>query len=320
MSHRCLYCYGELREGEVDYHPKCAKKIFGSKRVPIIPYTLDNITELARDLVLKHTTVTGVQPKLSMHIARGEKNEPDKMTLVGLWGGYILKPQSKVYPHLPENEDVTMHLAESAGIKVVPHSLARMADGELCYLTRRIDRDEKGGKVPMEDACQLTERLTENKYHSSYEQVAKAIKHYSNVGKLDLVNFWEVVMFSWLTGNSDMHLKNFSLYEPSEGLWQLAPAYDLLAVHLAMPSDKEELALTLNGKKSNIKPIDFIVAMSKSGIEEVVAQRMMNKFISLLPTWEDIIRRSFLPQEEKMSYRTEIAERIDCLKKKPILL
>ena len=129
-----------------------------------------------------------------MHLARGEKNEPDRLTLVGIAGDYILKPQAKTYPNLPENEDLTMHLAELAGINVVPHTLARMADGELCYLTKRIDRDSKGEKVAMEDACQLSGRMTEDKYRSSYEQVAKTIKHYSEVGKLDLVNYWEIVL------------------------------------------------------------------------------------------------------------------------------
>ena len=313
---KCLFCYGELAPNEVGYHTKCAKKIFGSSRVPQIPYSRDNINTLAKELVQMHTNVTGVQPKMSLHIARGEKNEPDRLTLVGIRGGFILKPQAKDYTFLPENEDLTMHLAEAAGIKVVPHTLARMADGELCYLTRRIDRRDNGEKIPMEDACQLTERLTENKYHSSYEQVAKVIKSYSKVGKLDLVNYWEVVVFSWLTGNSDMHLKNFSLYESTTGLWQLTPAYDLLSVHLAMPSDKEELALTLNGKKNRINAKDFITAMSKSGIDEVVVRRMIKKFTTLLPKWESIIENSFLPKELQTEYISLVRDKISQIQPK----
>lgn len=310
---RCLFCYEVLNEGEVDYHIKCAKKMFGKSHAPQIPYSRSNISELARDLVLRHTTVTGVQPKLSMHLSRGEKDEPDRMTLMGVDGNYILKPQAKEYVCLPENEDLTMHLAAAAGIHVVPHSLARMQDGELCYLTRRIDRSSVGEKIPMEDACQLTERLTENKYHSSYEQVAKAIGLFTTVGKLDIVNFWELVMFSWLTGNSDMHLKNFSLYEPMDGQWQLAPAYDLLSVQLAMPSDKEELALTLNGKKSRIVTRDFAIAMSKSGIEEVVLKRMIGKFISIFPVWKVLIEKSFLPRELQTEYLSIIQNRLSRL-------
>ena len=312
MKH-CLYCYGELAQDEVDYHAKCARKIFGKSNAPHIPYSRSDINRLAEELVHNHITVTGVQPKLSMHIARGEKNEPDRLTLVNFWGNYILKPQAKIYECLPENEDLTMHLAESSGIKTVPHTLARMADGELCYLTKRIDRLDDGTKIHMEDTCQLTERLTEDKYHSSYEQIAKAIKTYTNVGKIDLVNYWELVLFSWLTGNSDMHLKNFSLYEPNTGQWQLSPAYDLLSVQLAMPSDKEELALTLNGKKSRIKAADFIIAMTKSGIEEIVVQRMMKKFAKLQSKWQNLIENSFLPDNLKKEYQSIIANRIERL-------
>ena len=310
---RCLYCYKELAAGERDYHAGCIKKAFGTNGVPQIPYSRDNINELARNLVQSQTTVTGVQPKLSLHLAKGERNEPDRLTLVGMTGGYILKPQAKAYPCLPENEDLTMHLAEIAGIKVVPHTLARMADGELCYLTRRIDRDSSGLKVAMEDTCQLSGRLTEDKYHSSYEQVAKILKQYSDVGKLDVVNYWEVVMFCWLTGNSDMHLKNFSLFKPNGERWQLAPAYDLLSVRLAMPSDTEELALTLNGKKSNIKKSDFVAAMLRSDIDTVVTERMIKKFIRIFPFWESYIRQSFLPQDlqtEYIGYISRMLERL----------
>ena len=310
---RCLYCYRELELGEQDYHQGCAKKAFRTKGIPKIPYTRDNIDDLARNLVLRQTTVTGVQPKLSLHISRGGKDEPDRLTLIGLSGDYILKPQAKEYPNLPENEDLTMHMAEQAGIRTVPHTLARMADGELCYLTRRIDRDNQGNKVAMEDACQLSGRLTEDKYRSSYEQVAKTIRQYSDVGKLDLVNYWEMVLFCWLTGNSDMHLKNFSLYMPKDGHWQLAPAYDLLAVRLAMPSDKEELALTLNGKKNNIHRADFLSAMEKSGIGAVVAERMMGRFAKLLPQWEETIRNSFLPEEMQSEYISHITRMLAAL-------
>ena len=310
---RCLYCYKELAAGERDYHAGCVKKAFGTNGVPQIPYSRDNINELAHNLVQSQTTVTGVQPKLSLHLAKGERNEPDRLTLVGMAGSYILKPQAKAYPCLPENEDLTMHLAEIAGIKVVPHTLARMADGELCYLTRRIDRDSMGLKVAMEDTCQLSGRLTEDKYHSSYEQVAKTLKRYSEVGKLDMVNYWEAVMFCWLTGNSDMHLKNFSLFKPNGNRWQLTPAYDLLSVRLAMPSDTEELALTLNGKKSNIKKTDFVAAMLRSDIDAVVTERMIKKFIRIFPLWESLIRQSFLPQDLQTKYIGYISRMLERL-------
>ncbi len=299
---KCLYCYKPLNDGELDYHKSCARKIFESTVVPALPYTRNNIKELAREIVTASTTVTGVQAKLSLDIARTGKNEPQRFTIVGLWGRFILKPQTDRFANLPENEDLTMHLAEAAGIKTVPHSLIRFADGELCYITRRIDRTKKGDKIAMEDMCQLSERLTEDKYKGSYERIAKLIREYSSAPLLDIINFWEVVVFSWLTGNADMHLKNFSLLRP-KGVYMLTPAYDLLTTAIVMPEDDDELALTLNGKKKNIKRDDFEKAMWDNGMDDKAITNLFNKFEKALPKWFSIIEESFLPTEQQTKYR-----------------
>lgn len=192
----------------------------------------------------------------------------------------------------------------------MPHSLIRFADGELCYITRRIDRTDAGSKLPMEDMCQLTERLTEYKYKGSYEQIAKAIVKFSSVPKLDLVNFWEQVYFCWLTGNADMHLKNFSLYSPEPGRYMLTPAYDMLSTALAMPEDKEELALTLNGKKARISRRDFENAMITSGVDSKVADNILSKFARFLTKWEEAIRTSFLDSEMQERYLALIRSKL----------
>lgn len=306
---KCLYCYKELKEGQTDYHPSCAKKLYGVKTAPVLPYNRSQIGELAKRVVRAQTTLTGVQAKLSLDVNHGQKNEPDRFTIVGLWGRFILKPQTDVYRSLPELEDLTMHMAEAAKIAVVPHGLIRFDDGELCYITRRIDRQPDGSKTAMEDMCQLSERLTEYKYKGSYEQIAKLIKKYSAVPQLDLVNFWEVVVFSWITGNSDMHLKNFSLYKTPLGFC-LTPAYDLLSTLIVMPQDTEELALTLNGKKRKIKRSDFEKAMTASGLSEKVIQNMANKFGKAISKWIDLIDNSFLPNDMKRDYKRLIIKRV----------
>lgn len=311
---RCLYCYKELKEGQTNFHPACARKFFGTKDVPDLPYVRAQIKDLAKEVVRSQTTLTGVQAKLSLDISKGEKNEPDRFTIVGLWGKYILKPQTDVYHSLPELEDLTMHLAEAAKISVVPHSLMRFSDGELCYITRRIDRTNKGGKIPMEDMCQLSERLTEYKYKGSYEQIAKLINKYSTTPKLDLINYWEVVLFSWITGNSDMHLKNFSLYEMSKGEFTLTPAYDLLSTALIMPEDTEELALTLNGKKRKINRSDFVKSITSSGIDEKVIDNIAKKFAHTVTKWFGLIDYSFLPPEMQKQYKNLILRRLILLK------
>lgn len=302
---KCLYCYKPLADGEVDYHKSCARKIFESTTVPVLPYTRADIKELAREIVSASTTVTGVQAKLSLDITRGHEGEPQRFTIVGLWGRFILKPQTDRFANLPENEDLTMHMAEAVGIKTVPHSLIRFTDGELCYITRRVDRSKRGDKIAMEDMCQLSERLTEDKYKGSYERIAKLIKQYSAAPLLDVVNFWEVVVFSWLTGNADMHLKNFSLYRPADN-YMLTPAYDLLSTSIVMPEDDEELALTLNGKKKKIKRADFEKAMLDSGMDEKAIEKLFKKFAKTLPKWYALIEESFLPKDMIVVYREKL--------------
>ena len=249
MKKRCLYCYLTLEADEIDFHSACSRKIFGTPIAPELPYSESSMEELAVQLIQSQTTVTGVQPKLSLHIASAkEPNLAKRFTIVGLWGGYILKTPSANYSNMPEVEDLTMHLAHIAKIKVVPHCLIRLQSGNLAYITKRIDRVRKSN-LHMEDMCQLTEKLTEDKYRGSHEQVAKAILKYSTNPGLDVVNFFELVLFSFLTGNTDMHLKNFSvIYKPNIGPI-FSPAYDLVATVLVNPADDEDLALTLNEKK-----------------------------------------------------------------------
>ena len=315
---KCLVCYRELEEGQKDYHPSCAKRFFGKAEAPILPYSRDNINDLAKQSVLSRTAVTGVQSKLSMDVNKGGKDEPDRLTIVGLWGRYILKPKSDEFPWLPEVEDLTMHLAEIGRISVVPHTLIRFSDGELAYMTRRIDRDSRGKKYLMEDMCQISGRVTADKYKSSYENIAKMIKRYSSAPMLDLVNFWEVVVFSWITGNSDMHLKNFSLISQTPGNYVLSQAYDLLNVHLIFPEDDEELALTLDGKKKRIDRKSFERAMASSGLEKKVVENIFNKFKSVARQWYDFIDISFLPSQLKEKYKEEIAGRLDLLEATPM--
>ena len=296
---KCLYCYKELEPGEVDFHKSCCRKFFGTTTAPALDYTREEMDELAAQVIKSQTTLTGVQPKLSLNLDKHRDSQ--KLTIVGLWGGYIFKPQTEQFAMLPENEDLTMHLAEIAKLKTVPHTLIRMKDGSIGYLTRRIDRTKTGEKIAMEDMCQLTERQTEHKYRSAYEQIGKAIRKYSAYPQLDMVDFLELVYFSWLTGNNDMHLKNFSLYSP-EGEPVLTPAYDLLSAAISNPADDEELALNLNGKKKHLKDSDFVAAFRTCGVPEIVFDRIKKKYLDLLPKFEEEIQRSFLSEDLKASY------------------
>lgn len=305
---RCLYCYRKLRKGELDFHGACSKKFFGTDGVPRLDYTTEELDSLAERIIRSQTSLTGVQPKLSLNLSEHEGSK--RLTIVGLWGNFICKPQTTLYGLMPEVEDLTMHLAELARIDVVPHTLMRMADDTLCYLTRRIDRGENGLKIAMEDMCQLTGRLTEHKYKSSYERIGKAIRQYSSMPQMDVTNFFEVVLFSWITGNNDMHLKNFSLYEVQEGIVRLTPAYDMLNAAILNPGDDEELALTLNGRKKKLRSSDFIAAAGVMGIAEKTVLRLFAKFVRLLPKMMAAVETSFLNDERKDKYCDLLEERI----------
>jgi serine/threonine-protein kinase HipA len=316
---RCLYCYNELEPGQVDFHPACSRKFFGKSQPPILPYTEEQMLELGEKVIKSQVAVTGVQPKLSLDIEKTDKENtetktPQRFTIVGLWGSYILKPSTKQYPDLPEVEDLTMHLAELAGITTVPHSLIRLKNGSLAYITKRIDRINKS-KLHTEDMCQLTERLTEDKYKGSYEQIAKAIlKHSENPG-LDLINFFEQVIFSFLTGNADMHLKNFSLINQPQTGYLLAPAYDMVASALIVKGDTEELALNLNGKKRKLGRKDFDTFLSSFKIlDERAIKNLYQKFSMSMEKWNQFIPQSFLSEELKQQYKNLIHAKASKLK------
>lgn len=312
---RCLYCYQQLDESSVDFHEQCSKKIFGVPSAPEFPYTEANMKALALEVVRSHITVTGVQPKLSLDIQPvTDKNGSGRFTIVGLWGRFILKPPSERYHQLPEVEDLTMHLAEIAKIEVVPHSLIRLQSGNLAYITKRIDRVKKT-KLHMEDMCQLTNRQTEDKYRGSHEQVARAILSYSTNPVLDVVNFYEQVVFSFLTGNADMHLKNFSLIRKPEVGYVLAPAYDLVATTLVNPGDTEELALTLNGKKRKIKRQDFEQAFQSLQLDARQSENIFLKMEKAKDKWMDFIEISFVSNDLKKQFKDLIKERFEKLKK-----
>lgn len=312
---KCLYCYHELEEGQADFHPSCARKFFGSEIVPILPYTRNNMSELAKQVIRTSTSVTGAQAKMSLNVNRGDKNEPARFTVVGLWGKYIFKPQSAKYPYLPELEDLTMKMAEAAHIRTARHTLIRLADGELGYLTLRMDRGKENKKISMLDMCQLTNRLTEHKYYGTYQQLADTIKKYSSAPMLDVQRFWELVLFSWMTGNSDMHCKNFSLIDTGNGEYVLSPAYDLLAVLLADPADTEEMAMSFSvgGKKNGFNRSTFMTAFVDSGISIARSEKMIEQMKTYLPKWKELISQSFLPEKMKVDYYALLDKRNSAL-------
>lgn len=310
---RCLCCYQPIPQGKEDYHSHCASRLFGCAKAPVLPYTRKDLNKLAQVVVESRTAVTGVQPKLSMDLEHDDKGRAQRLTIVGVMGRYILKPQTERFDHLPEMEDLTMQLAGIARIPTVPHGLIRFKDGELNYITRRIDRTVDGRKLPMEDFCQLSGRLTEQKYQGSYEMIARLIERYSSVAKLDIINFWEQVVFSWIVGNADMHLKNFSLISQKPGKYLLTPTYDQISTAVIMPEDTEELALSLNGFQKKLMVMDFIQAMEATGVARNVAHRIVSRFSAMQQKWFNCIDISFVSDKQKVQLKELISMRLEKL-------
>jgi serine/threonine-protein kinase HipA len=311
---RCLYCYQPLPAGIIDFHTRCSRKFFGTDKPPVLDYGKEQMQELAKEIVIKSIALTGVQPKLSLDI---EKNPTDpkrsRFTIVGLWGGYILKPPTNEFPALPENEDVTMHMAEEIGITTALHSLIRLRSGELAYITKRFDREKKQ-KLPVEDMCQLTETLTEDKYRGSMERVGKQVTQFSSRPGLDAISFFETALFCFITGNADMHLKNFALLTTAQNEIILSPAYDLLSTKLAMPDDTEEMALTINARKRKLKRGDFDVLAKSLHIPEKARDNSYAKLAKGLKGMVEWISISFLPEKTKSLYKTIVATNIEKIK------
>lgn len=299
----CLACHKPLASGDNQYHPACLDRFWESD-TPVfqLDYDISQINELAKENVAQRIIVTGVQPKLSMGFTKIAAEE--RLTIVGaLNGRYILKPPFSAYPQMPELEALCMLMTQACGIETVPFLLLPLKGGELAYITRRIDRNAQGEKFAMEDACQFNERLTEHKYRGSYEQIAKGIITYSKNPIKDVVHFYEQVIVSFLMGNNDMHLKNFSLIAKEPNEYELTPAYDMIAAQLLLPDDLEDLALNLNGKKRKLKRGDFNEAMLKAHIPEKAIENLWKRIEKGLQEWSELIERSFLSQERKRSFK-----------------
>jgi len=304
---KCLYCYKEVNNG-TDFHEKCASAFFGFKKAPMMPYSMNEMEELAKNVVERSISVPGVQAKLSMSLVKDAlKDRNNRLTVVGaLDGNYIFKPPNDDFPEMPQNEHLTMRMAEAFGIRVVPSSLIRLKTDELVFITKRIDRTSSREKIHMLDMFQISDAY--DKYKGSMEKIGKAIGEYSVNPNLDKVFFFELALFSFITGNNDMHLKNFSMIEGHSG-WSLAPAYDLLNVTLVLPKDKEEMALTLSGKKKNLNGKSFINFGKNLGLTDKQILGVFSRFFKNKSEAYKWLELSFLSESLKEKYIEILEER-----------
>lgn len=298
------------------WHKSCVKAFFHTDMLPGIDLSEEVMLRIADESAVKGYTIPGVQKKLSLHLLN--EKEP-RLTMVNYPVGFILKPQTDEYPALPEAEYLVMQMAAKVGIRTVPFALIRLtADCDrFAYITRRIDRilpvkeNEKVQILAMEDFCQLDGRLSVDKYRGSYERCAKIITRYSQNPGLDLSELFLRIVFSYMTGNSDMHLKNSSLIEikPGSGTYVLSAAYDMLPVNIVIPDDTEQLALTLNGKKANLHRKDFTAFAAACGIPAKSAEKMIDKVTAMQQAYISMCRDSYMPESMKDSLEELLGKR-----------
>lgn len=308
----CLYCYKKLdANSKGDYHQKCVKAFYGASEAPILPYKYSELEQLAKEAAMLSITVPGVQPKLSLGWIKTELNDglQGRLTIMdALDGNYILKPQNADFDQMPENEHLSMKLAALFKIDTVPVNLIRLVSGELCYITKRIDRNKDQSKNHMLDFLQILE--LEDKYKGSMEQVGKKIGELSANTLLDKLRFFELAVFNYIIGNNDMHLKNFSMWLTDLG-WSLSPAYDLLNVKLILPKDKEDTALLFGGKKENFNKGYFDRFGKVLKLNEKQINSIYKRLDKWLPEAINLIDRSFLGDRQKASYKELIIQRVN---------
>jgi serine/threonine-protein kinase HipA len=301
VSRICRICLGDV-PGEDDYHPRCLLNLFKSSKIPQLDIEISKL-HIAALAMVGHTSLSGIQKKISVNLAPGHTT----LRVAAEGGRYILKPQTETYPSVPENEHLTTRLAQLAGIEVSPNGLVSLKDGSLAYVVKRFDRLSNGHKLRQEDFCQLAKKSPKEKYDGSGELCVRLLRDYATEPLVEILKLYRLLVFTWWSGNGDMHLKNFSLLADEKGIMRFTPAYDLLCTRLVIPNDT--LALPILGRKDNLQRGTWLKFAEYCQLPEKTALRVLDKQASILEDATQLIDRSFLADEQKDEYKRLIAER-----------
>lgn len=300
----CLACLRPTTTG--DYHERCLRTLFGTRRPPVVDLDQVRFQSIAL-ATIGRSTVSGVQRKISV----GLRTERQTLTFVESEARYILKPQSPDYPNLPENEHITMRLAEQFGLPAPPNGLVRLRDGTLAYVVRRFDRPATGGKRRQEDFCQLATRPAKAKYEGSAELLVRLLRAHSDEPLADIGRLLEMLVFAWWTGNEDAHLKNFSLLADQEGRHLLSPVYDQVNTRLYYPDTG--LALPIAGKAKNITIGVWRRFAEYAEVPRRFTDDVLSRPAALLDRASDMVGRSFLPEELRLTYQDRLRKGAEVL-------
>ncbi len=298
----------------ITYQP-CGNQLYSEKGLRLLSPLLKELAplnftaeELRNEATVRATkmSIQGVQPKLSAILNAKE----GKFEIVDKNGRYILKPQHYHFPELPENEDLTMRLAATIGIDTPLHGLVYGKDHSLTYFIKRFDRKGQKDKVHVEDFAQLAGMSRDTKYRYSMEKLVKLLDNFCTFPALEKAKLFKRVIFNFLIGNEDMHLKNYSIIVQN-GKVELSPAYDLLNSTIVLQGDVEEIALPVKGKKSNLNADVLISYFGKEhcGLTDRVVEKILDTTGKAIPLWFGEIENSFLSQEMKEKYASLLLKR-----------
>ena len=285
-------------------------KLFGAGTAPHLDVDLTELYARAASLAGK-MSISGVQIKLSMKVSEDQL----RLETVAAGGRYILKPPQAVFPHLAENESLTMRVADMVGIEISPHGLIRLKDGSMAYIIKRFDRPEGGGKLQVEDFCQLAGIPAAEKYTGSAELCVRLLRQFSDEPLIEIRKLYRLLLFSWWVCNGDLHLKNLSMLTLGGGRHQLSPAYDLVNTRLVIPDD-HTLSLPICGKKDALTRRTWLDFAAYCGLPAKAAETLFSAQIDALGAVTDLIQQSFLPAAQKDQYAQMIAEHTRVLKKR----
>jgi len=307
-----------MKRCPITYEPS-GKSLYSDKGLKMLSQNLSTLELLSytageqRAEAMARATklsIQGVQPKLSAIL----NIKDSRFQLVDTGGKYILKPQHHIYPQLPENEDVTMRMAKAAGINVPLHGMIWSKDMSLTYFIKRFDRAGHKDRIPVEDFAQLAGLSRDTKYNYTMEELVLLIDEFCTFPVIEKAKLFRLVLFNFLTGNEDMHLKNFSVIRNGDKI-ELSPAYDLVNSTIVLKGGAEEIALSLAGKKRKLtrKVLVDYFGKERCGHTDKVIENNIQGLAQAKETWFGLLKICFLNKELKEKYISLLESRIKAL-------
>jgi serine/threonine-protein kinase HipA len=297
----CQICLKPTRKG-AECHAECIQKLFSTSTLPTLDLDVGELYAVAAEMAGK-MSISGVQEKVSLRLSE----DGARLEVARSGGTYILKPEPMRFSALPQNEHLTMCLASLVGIETPPFGLTRLKDGALAYVIKRFDRLDDGGKLAVEDFCQLSETRLKDKYNGSAEQCVRILRKYATEPLVESRKLFQLLLFGWWVANGDMHLKNFSLITLPDGTRRLTPAYDLVNTRVATPKD-DTVALTMGGRNKKFTRKKWLDFAKHCEIPEKAAERLLRVQVDALDEALEMVHRSFLPEKKQEAYEKMLRE------------